>query len=218
MIWQPLFPSLSSQQYQTQDEVLHLTGGPKEMHDDPLQLWVSNLFYLLWPKKPVYRASLTPAFLADQKAEPVTNSKWPLKAIIVGSSLCTGGWRCGLTLFSPVLMTECSSKKASTLSFNCGHLWCREGHYQREAEWKTDIKELTVSPINREVYSIRDRRNCMYTYAFRWAMKVNPSSVNLGSIVVVSAIILIITLYQANCSVLGTQRQDEHTSFNTPTF
>lgn len=28
----------------------HLTGGSKEMHDDPFQPRLSNLFNLLWPK------------------------------------------------------------------------------------------------------------------------------------------------------------------------
>lgn len=94
-------------------------------------------------------------------AAPPTNGKWPLKAIIVGSSLCTGGWRCGLTLFSPVLMTECSSGRASVLSFNCCHLWCREGHYQREAEWKTGIKEFTGQWAGRDTRLEAEESACI---------------------------------------------------------
>lgn len=92
----------------------------------------------------------------------MTYSKWPLKAITVGSSLCTGGWRWWLTLFSPVLMTKCSSRRASALSFNCCHLWCWEGHYQRKAEWKT----LKSSRANeQEEIEERDEAACTHIHS-----------------------------------------------------
>lgn len=62
-------PAVSSQQCQTKDEFRLLPDWSKEMHDDPFQLRVSNLFNLLWPKYLVYGASLTSVLSGDHKAE-----------------------------------------------------------------------------------------------------------------------------------------------------